>query len=187
MTKGFPMHRALTAALLTGVLALASCATPTPYQPLMPHGVSSGGYSDLKISSDRYRITFEGNSATERDTVERYLLYHAAEVTLREGYDWFMLANRRTDEKTSHFITPDPAFGAWQPEWLYRGRGRWALVPSYDPFWGGGFYQTDDVSRYKANAEILLGHGKKPADNPAAFDAHEVSANLAPTIARPKP
>jgi hypothetical protein len=179
------MHRVLTAALLTGALALASCATPTPYQALVTNGPSSGGYSDLKISSDRYRISFQGNSVTERDTVERYLLYHAAEVTLRDGYDWFMLANRRTDTKSSRFITPEPGFGAWQPQWYYAGRGRWALIPSFDPFWGGA-YESDDITRYKADAEILLGHGKKPADNPAAFDAHEVSANLAPTIARPK-
>jgi len=177
------MHRALTAVLLTSVLALASCATPTPYQPLVAHGLSSGGYSDLKISSDRYRITFQGNSTTDRDTVEQYLLYHAAEVTLREGYDYFILANRRTDSRTSHFITPE--FGAWGPEWYY-GRGRFR--GGYDPFWDGGFgYMDDDVSRYRANAEIVLGHGKKPADNPAALDAHEVAANLAPTIARPKP
>jgi hypothetical protein len=177
------MHRALTAALLTGVLALSACAMPTPYQSLVPSGRSSGGYSDLKISNDRFRITFQGNSVTDRDTVEQYLLYHAAEVTLREGYDWFMLTNRRTEAKTSHFITPEPVFG---PEWYYGRRGRFGAI-GYDPFWGGGYgYFDDDISRYRANAEIVLGHGKKPADNPAALDAHEVAANLGPTIVRPK-
>ncbi len=174
------MHRALTAILLTGVLALSACVTPTPYQALVRNGQSNGGYSDLKIANDRFRITFQGNSATDRDTVEQYLLYHAAEVTLREGYDWFMLANRRTDTRTSHFITPEAGFG---PGWYYGRRGGFG----YDPFWGGGYgYFDDDISRYRANAEIVLGHGKKPADNPAALDAHEVAANLAPTIARPK-
>ncbi len=41
-------------------LALTACATATPYQPLKTSGLDSGGFSELKISSDRYRITFRG-------------------------------------------------------------------------------------------------------------------------------
>lgn len=183
------MSRLLTAAALSLGLAITACATPTPYQPLAKSSEISGGYSDQQISSDRYRITFEGNDVTERDTVERYLLYHAAEVTLRDGYDYFLLTNRRTDTQARTFIDPDPMFGAWQPQWYYAGRGRYGGFGPYSPFWGPGYgrYETTEIRRYKANAEILMLRGKKPAGDPAAFDARDVAAHLAPTIAKPAP
>lgn len=185
------MSRVLMAVALTGVLAVSACATPTPYQPLQKSGLSAGGYSDLQISTDRYRISFEGNAVTNRDVVERYLLYHASEVTLRDGYDWFMLTNRRTDTKVSGI--EDPYYG-WTPEWAFYGRGGWGR--RYPGYWGGGFgygpygglspYDTE-ITRFKADAEILMGHGKMPVNNPAAFDARDVQAHLAPTIAKPVP
>jgi hypothetical protein len=188
------MSRSLTAVALTAALTLGACATPTPYQPLTKSNSVSGGYSDLKISGDRYRITFQGNDVTDRDTVERYLLFHAAEVTLRDGYDYFLLTNRNTDKNSHTFISPDPAFGGWQPQWYYARRGRFGPGP-YSPFGGPGFggfgafgsYDATEITRYKANAEILMVRGRKPAEDPAAFDARDVAAHLAPTIAKPAP
>jgi len=67
-----------------------------------------------------------------------------------------------------------------------------------DPFWGdpfyrgpfhGGPYWPEDVEttqRYEASAEVVMGHGPKPAGDKRAFDAHEVMANLGPHIVRPK-
>ena len=179
------MKPILTALGLAALLTVSACATATPYQPKAASGLSSGGYSDLKITSDRYRISFEGNSVTDRDTVERYLLYRAAEVTVREGADWFMLTNRRTDTDTRR-VSSGPMMHGWAPEWEYLGRGRWALFPSYDRFWGADF-DYNEYTRYRANAEILLGKGPKPANDPSVFDAREVAANLEKTIARPAP
>lgn len=59
---------------LAGVLlatSLSGCATtPTPYQPLVGGQRVSGGYSDIRLSEDRYRVHFAGNSFTSRDRVE---------------------------------------------------------------------------------------------------------------------
>ena len=46
---------------------LAACATETPYSPADDRGY---GFTEQKIESDRYRITFAGNSLTDRQTVE---------------------------------------------------------------------------------------------------------------------
>jgi hypothetical protein len=172
------MKRLFLASAIAAALGLAACATPTPYQPAN----RSGGFSDLKVSSDRYRITFQGNSATDRDTVERYLLYRAAERTLDSGYDWFMLAGRATDAQRRTVSTP--GFSGWEPEWLYLGRGQWIIMPRSDPF--GRDFDRTEITQYRASAEILLGKGPKPANDPGAFDAREVQANLAPTIVRPQ-
>lgn len=179
------MRRLLLAA--TACLALAACATPTPYQPLTKSGPATGGYSELRISPDRFRVTFSGNSLTSRETVERYLLYRAAEVALAEGYDWFALADRHTDKQSRTIVHRDPfPYDYWRPTWAYMGRGRWVTWDPWltHPFWADQV-DVSQVDRYEAAAEIFLQRGAKPVDDPAAFDAREVLKNLGPTIVRP--
>lgn len=172
---------------LAAALAIAGCATPTPYQPYQPSGVSTGGFSEVRISRDRFRITFSGNSLTTRETVERYLLYRAAELTVAEGYDWFALADRRTDRDSRTIVRRDPfGYDYWRPQWAYVGNGRWIM---WDPWGPGPFWMdqmtVDRIDRYEATAEIFMGRGAKPENDPTAFEAREVIANLSPTIVRP--
>ncbi|MCR9194047.1 MAG: hypothetical protein NXH88_04895, partial [Hyphomonas sp.] len=65
----------------TALLALAflgACATATPYQAALE---GQKGYANQQIESNRWQISFAGNSLTDRQTVETYLLYRAAELT----------------------------------------------------------------------------------------------------------
>jgi len=57
--------RTLLLALAVG--ALSACATETAYQPAGPN--SDGGYREQQIESNRVRISFSGNSLTDRETV----------------------------------------------------------------------------------------------------------------------
>lgn len=158
-------------------LGLAGCASgPTPYQQT---GESRYGYTEQAVESDRYRISFSGNSLTERDTVETYLLYRAAELTLERGYDHFRLAQRETDtERRVVGAYPYSRFGA-QYRYYHPGYGWYGWR---DPFWND--VNLREVSRYEATAEIVLGRGPAP-DTPDAFEAREVVANLGPRVARP--
>src|SRR5215475_1112787 len=99
----------VAAALVAGSLALAGCASPTPYQPLGAETGVSGGYSNQRITNDQYRVMFSGNTMTSRQTVETYLLYRAAELTTQQGYDWFVMTDRNTDRKTRTYV--DHPFG----------------------------------------------------------------------------
>ena len=173
------MNKALLVALAVtlGGGALAACETATPYQPLSSKNAESGGYSENKIDTNRWRVTFQGNSLTSRGTVENYLLYHAAELTLAQGFDWFEMADRATDKQSDTYALPGPYGYGWRGWDPYFG----------DPFWGPGWgadFQT--VERYQATAEIVMGHGEKPAGDRRAMDAHEVTTNLASHIVRPK-
>jgi hypothetical protein len=187
--KGLLMKR--IAMIAATALTLAACATPTPYQPLATRGATTGGYSEVKVTSNRFRVTFAGNTLTSRETVERYLLYRAAEVTLNEGADWFEIADRHTDHQSRTYYDSDPfgyGYGAfWRPTWVYVGRGRY--VRTIDPWGPGPFWPRDfsseTVTRFEASAEIIVGKGPKPGNDPAAFDAHEVTKNLGPNIVRP--
>ena len=176
--------------MVAAASALAACTTATPYQPAMPHSQVSGGYTDQQIEANRYRVTFSGNSLTSRETVESYLLYRAAELTLAKGYDWFQMAGRDTERKSSTYVNepfgPGP-WGFWGPSWRYHGGFGWR---GWDPYWGGPFWggsvDVQTIDRYEAMAEIVMGHGPKPPTDPRTFDAHDVVANLQARIVLPK-
>ena len=190
------MHRmikfrsGLSGAALALALTLAGCETATPYQPLPHPGSRAGGYSDQQIEPNRFRVTFSGNSMTSRSTVENYLLYRAAQLTVERGFDWFEMADRSTEKHSNTYVTQQPfgpgPWGYWGPLWRYRGPFGWR---SWDPFWGDPFWDRDidvhTINRYEAMAEIVTGRGHKP-DRPRAFDARAVLANLGPTIQPPR-
>lgn len=191
------MHRSnrrrlkTAAAVLLGSAVLAACASPTPYRPLTGSGSYATGYADSQIESDRFRVSFAGNSLTSRETVERYLLFRSAQLTLEQGGDYFTLANRDTEPKTDVYTTPsafgDP-WGHWSPYWSYY-RPRWGWR-RWSPFWGDPFWDRGvdvrSVTRYEAVAEIVIGSGPKP-DNVRSFDAREVIENLGPSVITPQP
>lgn len=188
---------AALAAVLLLAAGLTACATATPYQPNIPGQSVKGGFSEIRLEADRFRVTFTGNSLTSRETVEGYLLYRAAELTLQQGFDWFEIVDRQTDRNVRTYIEPDPmyrpwygpGFGYWRPHWRYYGAGfGWR---TWDPFWGDPFWadrvDVRTVERFEATAEIVMRKGAKPQGEPRAFDARSVVDNLGPRIQRPAP
>jgi len=170
--------------------ALAACETATPYQPLTPGSQVSGGYSDTQLEATRWRVTFHGNSLTSRETVENYLLYRSAELTVNKGYDWFEMVDRQTDKHTETYadpVGPIGPYGGWRPYWRFYGSWGWR---DWDPYWGDPFFadgiDVQTIESYEAEAEIVMGRGPKPADDPRAFDARAILANLSGKIVRPK-
>ncbi len=189
------MVRKFAVAALVLAAGLAACTTPTPYQPRVAGKAASAGFSEQRIETDRWRISFNGNSLTSRETVETYLLYRAAELTLAQGRDGFAIVDRNTEKRSRTYVEPEPfyaygpRYGAWRPAWRYHRQGfGWR---GWDPFWGGPFWadrlDVRTIDRFEASAEILMRAGPKPADDPAAFDARSVVANLEPGIKRPAP
>ena len=157
--------------VLLPALLLAACATVTPYQPLN-NGV---GYSDQKLESNRYRVSFDGNSSTPRDTVQNYVLYRVAELTLANEYDYFTVAAQSTEaELKGTGGNFGFSFGGF-------GFGRNGGI-------GVGLGSGSDIrTEYQGSADVTLFRGKKPETDPHAYDAREIKANLESKIQRPKP
>lgn len=172
-------------ALIPMVLALgavtlaAACATQTPYAPV---GESRYGYSETRIEENRFRVAFTGNSLTDQETVETYLLYRAAELTLQNGYDWFEIVDRDTEASRRYVGTgPYPGFARSRFHYRYY-HPYYGWYPWYDPFWDD--YDYREVTRYEADAEVFMGRGEK-SDSPSAYDARDVQANLSGRIQYP--
>ena len=162
---------------------LAACATSTPYQPAEKGGY---GFSEQRIEEAKYRITFRGNSSTSRETVENGLLFRAAELTLETGYDHFIVLDSDTEETKRYSTTTDPFFGTY----YYGYPRRYYAFPYYAYGFGWGHpydSYTREITRYSAVAFVSMGKGPKPADNPQAFDAREVIANLRESVIGPVP
>lgn len=162
------MHKGI-AALCAAVVVITGCATSTPYVPMD----GRYGYSDQRIEDDRYRVLFHGNSSTSRETVETFLLYRAAELTLENGFDYFIVEERGTDvDRRYRSVGPDPFVYGYYPY----GYGRF-------PYYAYGYRWSYDVEmreqrRFEAHAFILMRKGTKPEDDSRAFDAREVIDNL---------
>lgn len=192
------MFASRIAPALASLALLGACATATPYQAATD---SDRGFTEQQIESDRWQVSFSGNSLTERQTVETYLLYRAAELTAEQGFDHFRVVKRDTDEDSR--LVPlgfssgryDPFYSGFYCNYRFYGAhsGRFftprrsAFGPYYgDPFgYGFGGPEYREIVRYEANAEIILGRGDDVADADV-FDASEVLDNLSNRIVRPE-
>lgn len=188
---------------VTGATAiLTACATITPYQPASEPGAFDG-YSQTMLENDRARVTFGGNSLTDRETVENYLLFRSAELAKERGFDYFTLSERETEAKKR--LSASPSFGLYDPYFhysFYRPRVGWSRYHPYshfhDPFFrhhyrrGFGYYDpffdnynVREITKYRASAEVRFGKGAKP-DQDNAFSAQEVLENLSSLIVYPE-
>jgi len=90
------MRRILPLLVLAPALALAACATagPTRYAP-----ASEGqyGYSERRIEQDRFMIRFDAGADISIEETEDLALRRAAEFTLEQGGDWFVVVRRNRD------------------------------------------------------------------------------------------
>ena len=192
------MKTRLLVAALAGTLLAAGCVTPTPYQPYRGEraGGVHGGYSDERLGQDTFRVRFHGNDLASRDRVEGYMLYRAAELTLQNGGDWFMIVGRHTEHDRRTYVEPDPfyypyygpGYGWWQPHWRYFNNGMWF---DWHPEFSHHFWTSDvnirTVESFEAEAEIVVRKGTIPDGEVRAFDARKVIADLGPSIELPKP
>ena len=176
---------AVAALLAAGLVACAS--TSTPYQPAAEG--RGYGFSEQRIDNNSYRITFRGNSSTTRETVENSLLFRAAELTLENGFDYFVVIENDTEAKKSYSSSASPAFFG---RYGYGYPGSFYAFPYYAYGFGWGWpydTYTREITRYSAVAFVTMHKGEKPADNPQAFNASEVVENLRSIVlgAQPSP
>ncbi|MGE0253066.1 MAG: hypothetical protein AB7N54_00600 [Alphaproteobacteria bacterium] len=158
-------HAAIAFAVL---LTLAACGGgPTPYQ----QETEGYGYSQQQIEGNRYRVSFSGNSYTQRGTVENYALYRAAEIALAQDGDHFVVVSRDTEANTSYNF-PGGLGGS-----VFGGTGGVGVGVGT-----GGL--ASPVTRYIAYMDIVVYRGPKPADDPNSYDSREVVARLGPTLQR---
>lgn len=159
-------------------LSVVGCSSSTTYQPAEKKG--SYGYTEKSLGDDRYRITFTGNSVTDKETVNDYALLRAAELTLQNGYEWFHMVNRDTESKSrsSTSISGVNEFGGGTAVYRRCGLVSCDTVVAQSPGrLSGGIASTKTRTSYQSSVEIKMGKGTMP-DKAEAYDAKKLVSTL---------
>jgi hypothetical protein len=159
------LQRTFLAAGLLAALAVSGCESPATFAPRDGH---LSGYTDERLGANRWRVTFTGNAATSRETVENYLLLRAAQVTLQSGYKWFVFDTRDTHARTSYHTEFDDPWPGFHRHFGWYG------------WYGPGYADSYPTTDYEAYAEIVMLTPEQAKNEPRAFDASDVVARLTP-------
>ncbi|ADG10020.1 hypothetical protein B7G68_07870 [Caulobacter segnis] len=152
----------LIAAVLSGLMLTACASTPTVYraQAGAPNDV---GYSEYRLEAGRYRVTFQGGPGAPQAKVADYALLRAAELALRDGYDWFRIADRSTSA-SGYDRGPRMSVGGGSASFGRRTSFGLGLGTSFDLGPGPSVAQS---------IEVVFGKGPTPRDRDA-YDAREI-------------
>lgn len=82
--------------LLTLTFGGCALASATGYQP----AGSDGGYSQLQLAPDMFRIAFQGNTYTSQEQVADMALLRAAELALAQGAPYFVVLNQLRESRS---------------------------------------------------------------------------------------
>ena len=151
-------------------LSLSACASLAPYGP--QGGPGGQGYSEQRIESDRYRVSYNGVGAP--GPVADMALLRAADLTIEQGYDWFAVTQRYIDGR------PDSA-GGFRPSvsvGVGSSSGRYGGYRYSGTSTGVGVgLNFQGPSATSTVLEIRLGRGPRP-DRGEAYEAREVRDSL---------
>lgn len=165
-------------------VALAGCSTPTPYGPAL----DGKGYSERQTESDRFRVSFSGNSLTPRETVETYLLYRAAELTLQRGHDHFRVVEQDLESKTSYHNSVAATSGYYG----FYGRRSLRHRHGFHSFpYGFSTVTSRPLVSYEAIANIIIFSAARPdrersPEDDKSYNARDVLKRLERYIVRPE-
>lgn len=158
------------------VLAIGLSGCVTPYQP---NGLG-GGYSDMALAPDIYKVSFRGNGFTSQDLVQNYVLRRCAEITLREGYSYFLILGGNTATNRDYFSTPTTinsnSYGNFSGNGMVYGNNYSYAGNSY-----GNTYTTinpgttHEIEKFASVMIIKLFKDNKKA--PFAMDAQTILSN----------
>tara|TARA_Y100001954_G_C15618800_1_gene506695 strand:- start:230 stop:718 length:489 start_codon:yes stop_codon:yes gene_type:complete len=120
-----------------------SCATK--YQPRM----WKGGFESTQLGEDMYRVTFIGNGYTSSTKAQDYCLLRCAELTIENGYKYFVIISEDNYSSNSKYTTPVTTNSNYNVSSNYSGYNVRGTSYSY-----GG--QTYNISKPRSKNTILM-------------------------------
>jgi hypothetical protein len=161
--------------LLTLTLLISGCTSKPAYRAAKNGSV---GYSEQKITDDRYRVQFKSHTKTVADAAD-YALLRAAQLTVQQGYDWFVVTSKETFVE-SEKQQPESSIGFSQTRQVERNCGLLGCETRNRPSSevGVNINTGSNINRKEVHSilEIRMGKGVKP--NEDSYGAQDVVDNL---------
>ena len=140
---------------------LSACSTPYGKYGIL------GGYTDTRIDENTFSISNDTNGFTSQQTTSMQALYRAAELTIENGFDFFVIGDSQKNSTGMAMIMP----GTTQSTTTY-GTTRTTSTP------------TTAVPMFFPNSTLVFKtfKGVKPEGAPNAYDARAVMRFLGPQL-----
>jgi hypothetical protein len=93
------MRRPLLVAVIS-TIALSGCATKYQAQSF------TGGFSETRLDTNVFRVTFNGNGFTGSQRAEDLVLLRSAELAIKNNFSFFVIAEAKSGSNYSSYTTP---------------------------------------------------------------------------------
>jgi hypothetical protein len=155
--------------LLAASALLTACATPYGKYGIL------GGYTDSRIDENTFSISVDTNGFTNQQTTSMHALYRAAELTIENGFDFFVISNGANNSSSMAMAMP----GASTSRTTVNAYGSTAYArttTTYAP--------TTVVPIVFPNSTLVIKSfkGTKPEGVASAYDARSLIKHLGPQI-----
>lgn len=170
--------------VLTGFLIVNGCETA--YQQVESYGgIPFGGYTENRINQNTAMVTFRANEITSGQTVRTYLYYRCAEVTIANGYDYFVITsmtssplnvNINIEENFNGYVSDPPRLYTQYPDIVriksFNVTGSDTIFPRQSRC------QGVHCPLRRMVAVIKMFRGPMPYGIPNTFNARDIAAHL---------
>ncbi|MGS2719700.1 CC0125/CC1285 family lipoprotein [Paraglaciecola aestuariivivens] len=161
------------------MLTISGCASKPDFREAKN---GSAGYSEQKITDDRYRVQFKSYSHNVADASD-YALLRAAQLTQAQGFDWFVVTSKETFVE-SEKVQPQSAIGMTQSRRVERHCGLLSCEtrsrPSTEVAMSINTGMNSQRKEVVSIIEVRMGKGVKP--NAEVYGAQDVLDNLSSKI-----
>ncbi|MBA6416568.1 MAG: hypothetical protein ACJAWS_000093 [Oleiphilaceae bacterium] len=165
------MKTLITIILMT--LLVTACSSKPDYRPANKGSV---GYSEQKITNDRFRVQFKSVSTSVADAAD-YALLRSAELTQAQGFDWFVVTSKETFVE-SEKVEPASAIGLSRQQRIERRCGLLTCETYSRPANEIGVSFSSANSRKEVHSILEIRMGKGVMTNESGYNAADVVENL---------
>ncbi len=155
-------------------LMLTGCTNQSMYRPASHSGY---GYQETTISDERYRVHFKARGDNRIKAMD-FALLRAAELTHRQGFDWFIVVSRDTliDRENA---SPRSSISARSGHTTTRSCGLLGCTTQSKPStqMGIGLSFGDSNREIESILEIKMGRGVRP-EQIDSYEARDIIDNL---------
>ena len=154
--------------LLAG-LVLSGCATGYQKQSF------TGGYTDMKVQDNIYRVTFKGNAYASEERASDFALLRCAELTLENGYKYFVPLQEKSYVKEESYTEPVTAQTTGNVNMYGNSNYAYGSFQGTTSYYGGNTHHF----RKPRTTYTIACFKEKPENVPVmVYDAEQIKTNV---------